>query len=115
MMQPADHREGVDLPSIDRLALAGFGGVLAEREVDPGSVIVNDCALDGVLRRDREQLTFDYHSKRGLWFQSRTRFEQRFSNVGSGTAHRFREMVRLNYRPKESVPVGIAFWGSASS
>jgi len=57
-----------------------------------------------------EQLIFDYRSKQGLWFQSRTRFEQRFSNAGSGTAHRFREFVRLNYRPKKSVPVGIAFW-----
>ena len=56
-----------------------------------------------------EQLIFDYRSKQGLWFQSRTRFEQRFSNAGSGTAHRFRQMVRLNYRPKKSVPVGIAF------
>jgi hypothetical protein len=26
MMQPADHRQGDDLPSIDGLALAGFGG-----------------------------------------------------------------------------------------
>ncbi len=40
MMKPADHREGDDFPSIDRLALAGFGGVLVEREVSPGSVIV---------------------------------------------------------------------------
>jgi hypothetical protein len=56
-----------------------------------------------------EQLIFDYRSKLGLWFQSRSRFEQRFSNAGSGTAHRFRQLVRLNYRPKESVPVGIAF------
>ncbi|MBW2161063.1 MAG: hypothetical protein JRH14_14075, partial [Deltaproteobacteria bacterium] len=28
MMQPADHREGDDLPSIDGLALARFGGIL---------------------------------------------------------------------------------------
>jgi len=56
-----------------------------------------------------EQLIFDYRSKHGLWFQSRSRFEQRFSNAGSGTAHRFRQLVRLNYRPKKSVPVGIAF------
>jgi hypothetical protein len=40
MMQPADHREGDDLPSIYGLALAWFGGVLVEREVGPGSVIV---------------------------------------------------------------------------
>jgi hypothetical protein len=52
MMHPADHREGGDLPPIVGLALAEFGGILIEREVDPGSVIVNDCALDGVLRRD---------------------------------------------------------------
>jgi hypothetical protein len=53
MMQPADHREGDDLSPIRGLALAEFGGVLAEREVDPGSMIVNDCAPDVVLRRDR--------------------------------------------------------------
>ena len=40
MMQSPDHREGDDLPSIDGLTLAGFGGVLVEREVGPGSVIV---------------------------------------------------------------------------
>lgn len=57
-----------------------------------------------------EQLIFDRRGKQGLWFQSRTRFEQRFFDSGSGTAHRFRQLVRLNYRPKKSVPVGIAFW-----
>ena len=40
MMQSADHWKGDDLPSIDGLALARFGGVLAEREVGPESVIV---------------------------------------------------------------------------
>ena len=40
MMQPADHREGDYLPPIGGLALAEFGGVLVEREVGPGSVIV---------------------------------------------------------------------------
>ena len=39
-MQPAHHRESDDIPSIYGLALAGFGRVLAEREVGPGSVIV---------------------------------------------------------------------------
>jgi transcriptional regulator of acetoin/glycerol metabolism len=56
MMHPADHREGDDLPPIVGLALAECGGVLAEREVGPGSVIVNDCALDGVLRRDSAKI-----------------------------------------------------------
>ena len=40
MMQPADHREGDDLPPIGGLVLAEFGGVLVEREVGPGPVIV---------------------------------------------------------------------------
>jgi len=40
MMEPADHREGDDLPSVGGLALAGFRGVLVERQVGPGSVIV---------------------------------------------------------------------------
>jgi len=40
MMQSADHREGDHLPPIVGLALTEFGGVLAEREVGPGSVIV---------------------------------------------------------------------------
>ena len=40
MMEPADHRKGDDVSPIDGLALAGFGGVLVEREVSPGSVIV---------------------------------------------------------------------------
>ncbi len=57
-----------------------------------------------------EQLIFNHRSDHGLWFQSRSRFEQRFSKDGNGTAHRFRQLVRLNYRPKKSVPVGIAFW-----
>jgi hypothetical protein len=61
-------------------------------------------------QRAWEQLIFDYRSKDGLWFQSRSRFEQRFLTGGSGTAHRFRQLLRLNYRPKQSVPVGIAFW-----
>ena len=50
-MEPADHREGDDLSSIDGLALAGFGGVLAEREVGPGSVIVLE-----VLPQDAPQV-----------------------------------------------------------
>ena len=33
MMQSADRREGDDLPSIDGLGLAWFGGVLVEREL----------------------------------------------------------------------------------
>ena len=56
MMQPADHREGDDLPSIDGLTLAGFGGILAEREVGPGSVIVLE-----VLAQDVPQVLLSDH------------------------------------------------------
>ena len=57
-----------------------------------------------------EQLLLTYRGEAGVLFQSRTRFEQRFSKESSGTAHRFRQFVRLNYRPRQRVPVGIAFW-----
>ncbi len=50
-MQPADHREGDDLPSIGGIALAEVGGVLAEREVSPGPVIVLE-----VLAQDAPQV-----------------------------------------------------------
>ncbi len=56
-----------------------------------------------------EQLILDHRWDTGVYLQSRTRFEQRFLRGESGTAHRFREFVRLNYRPKQRVPVGIAF------
>ena len=51
MMQPADHREGDDLPPIYGLALAWFGGVLIEREVGPGPVNVLE-----VLPQDAPQV-----------------------------------------------------------
>jgi hypothetical protein len=51
MMQAADHREGDDLPLIGGLSPAGFGGVLVEREVCPGSVIVLE-----VLAQDASQV-----------------------------------------------------------
>ena len=57
-----------------------------------------------------EQLILSKNSSIGLAFQSRTRFEQRFLKGANGTAHRFRQFVRLNYRPRAAVPVGIAFW-----
>ena len=56
MMQPADHREGDDLASIDGLALAVFRGVLAEREVGPRSVIVLE-----VVPQDAPQVLLSDH------------------------------------------------------
>ena len=56
-----------------------------------------------------EQLTFDYAPRR-LTFQSRTRFEQDWSDAGSGMRARLRQFVRTNVKPSESVPLGIALW-----
>ena len=56
-----------------------------------------------------EQLTLTYRGGPVL-LQSRTRFEQRYLKGASGTAHRFRQFVRFNYKPKGRVPVGIALW-----
>lgn len=57
-----------------------------------------------------EQLTLDFRRVSGLLLQSRTRLEQRFQTDSSGTSHRFREFVRLNYRPTQRLPIGIAFY-----
>ena len=54
-----------------------------------------------------EQLTLDYRAP-GLLFQSRTRFEQRFRE--SAVAHRFRQVARFNYQPRESLPLGFVVW-----
>jgi hypothetical protein len=64
------------------------------------------------VRGPWEQFTFDHHVRR-LTFQSRTRFEQFWSDVGDGMYPRLRQFVRTNVRPKESVPVGVALWDEA--
>lgn len=57
-----------------------------------------------------EQVTFDYRSDFGLWLQSRTRFEQRFSSAGSDVGFRLRQLGRLNWQPSPRVPLGLAVW-----
>ncbi|MEM7138393.1 MAG: DUF2490 domain-containing protein [Myxococcota bacterium] len=57
-----------------------------------------------------EQLLLTFRGDRGVLFQSRTRVEQRFLKGASGTAHRFRQFVRLNYKPRQRLPVGLAIW-----
>lgn len=57
-----------------------------------------------------EQLIFDYHPRSSLSMQSRTRFEQRFSEAGNGVGYRFRQLVRINVMPWESVRVGFSVW-----
>jgi len=69
-------------------------------------------ATGGLLDEHRiwEQLTLDFRRVPGLLLQSRTRLEQRFRPDSSGTSHRFREFVRVNYRPTQRLPIGIAFF-----
>ncbi|MEM8606220.1 MAG: DUF2490 domain-containing protein [Myxococcota bacterium] len=57
-----------------------------------------------------EQLLLTYRGEQGVLFQSRTRVEQRFLKEASGTAHRFRQFARFNYRPRKRLPVGLAIW-----
>jgi hypothetical protein len=60
-----------------------------------------------------EQVTFTYHRASKLTLQSRTRFEQFWSDAGAGMFPRIRQFVRANYRPSEDVPVGVALWDEA--
>jgi len=46
----------------------------------------------------------------GIAFQSRTRFEQRFSETGDDVALRLREFVRFNWQPSPDFPMGLAIW-----
>lgn len=69
--------------------------------------------FDGPAERTTENRLFEQlilkYRRDGLLLMSRTRAEQRYLQEAPGMANRFREMVRVNYRPKERVPVGIAF------
>lgn len=56
-----------------------------------------------------EQLTLQ-HQMDSVYLQSRTRLEQRFSDVGSGAGLRFRELVRANYQPWADIPFGLVVW-----
>jgi hypothetical protein len=48
MMQPADHREGDDVPPIVGFALTRFGGILIERDIGGHLDAENqDCDHDG--------------------------------------------------------------------
>ncbi len=57
-----------------------------------------------------EQATFTYKKAGRLTLQARTRFEQFWSDTGSGMFPRLRQFGRFNYRRSEDVPVGLAVW-----
>lgn len=57
-----------------------------------------------------EQVVLSHGFDFGLSLQSRTRFEQRFSDQGGDVQLRFRQFVRANWQPSPDVPLGIAFW-----
>lgn len=46
----------------------------------------------------------------GIFVQTRTRFEQRFSENDDAVALRLREFVRVNWHPSPAFPVGVALW-----
>jgi hypothetical protein len=50
MMQPADHREGDDVPPIIGLALTRFGGILIKPEVGPEPMIVLEVLAQDALQ-----------------------------------------------------------------
>lgn len=57
-----------------------------------------------------EQLTLNYGKNPKMVLQSRTRFEQFWSDAGDKMYPRLREFGRFNYRPSSSVPVGVAIF-----
>ncbi|MEQ8455935.1 MAG: DUF2490 domain-containing protein [Sandaracinaceae bacterium] len=57
-----------------------------------------------------EQAVLSHSFDFGLSLQSRTRFEQRFSEAGSDVGLRLRQFVRANWQPDPDVPIGVAFW-----
>ena len=78
-----------------------------------GWIPVFDDASGGVRHEHRiwQQVTLTHRSPEvGITLQSRTRFEQRFSEAGSDVGLRIRQFVRANWRPSRDVPIGIAFW-----
>ncbi|MDD9965021.1 MAG: DUF2490 domain-containing protein [Myxococcales bacterium] len=56
-----------------------------------------------------QQLTLQ-HAAAGWLVQSRTRLEQRFSELADDVGLRVREFVRVNYRPWPDLPFGVAVW-----
>lgn len=90
------------------LAFAPWGSIWLGYAWIP--VWVNETGERLDEQRVWEQLLLTYRSERGILLQSRTRVEQRFLKEESGTAHRFRQFARFNYRPAERLPVGIAIW-----
>lgn len=71
---------------------------------------VNNDADDGHEHRAWQQVTLHHRFDWGLSLQSRTRFEQRFSNLGDDVGFRLREFVRVNWHPEPTAPLGIASW-----
>jgi hypothetical protein len=50
------------------------------------------------------------HKIEGWSLQSRTRFEQRFSEAGDDVGFRLREFVRASWQPDKETPVGAVLW-----
>jgi len=57
-----------------------------------------------------EQLILDFSPTSQLAIQSRTRFEQRFSDQGDDVALRLRQFVRFLWKPPDIDPVAFVLW-----
>ncbi|MEO0323003.1 MAG: DUF2490 domain-containing protein [Myxococcota bacterium] len=71
--------------------------------------VFRDAGNDLREQRLWQQATL-HHRVAGWSLQSRTRFEQRFSDGGDDVGFRVREFVRVNWQPSETSAVGLAFW-----
>jgi len=73
--------------------------------------VFNDEELDPAHEhRVWQQAIFQHRTESRLAFQSRTRFEQRFSEAGDDVGLRVRQLVRASWQPVEDNPLGIALW-----
>ncbi len=79
----------------------GYAWVPVARDA-PGDVIHEHRAW--------QQVTLGFRFEPRMVFQSRTRFEQRFSDAGDDVGFRLRQFFRFNWQPGEEVPVGLALW-----
>ncbi|MEM9188311.1 MAG: DUF2490 domain-containing protein [Myxococcota bacterium] len=73
--------------------------------------VFSDQSADPVHEhRAWQQVILKHTTSFRLSFQSRTRFEQRFSEAGDDVGFRLREFVRVSYQPTDSFPMGVVVW-----
>lgn len=89
-------------------ALSSWASIWVGYAWGPGFLDASSSRVD--VQGVWEQATFTYRKGGRFTLQARTRFEQFWSDAGSGMFPRIRQFGRFNYRPSEDVPVGLALW-----